>query len=298
MSIHIEGYLVQEKLEAAIKAITGSNWLGREYKLPGTRYRFDIAVTVNDQIVAIEFDGHQHYQDSLLIKRDKEKDMLANQQNTKVVRIPYWVQLTDETLKYYLGLEADITQNFPHGFIITKHFPATFCELGVARFQKELEGLPGTVKKDVINSLKDRATEHGIEYVVPTTLACLLSESEVIETQPLSIAERISRIDYITDQINQFAYDDESPTHMVLSEIVWNILIDDMMETMAEVHESDPGALEPCAGCAVELIMDTNRLNGFIEDVKWGLKDVQRIVHGEEETQLPVPDIVVSDTIH
>src|ERR1035438_355061 len=44
------------------------------------------------------------------------------------------------------GLEAEIDQSFPHGFITTKLFPASFCELGIERFRAELLALPGSVR--------------------------------------------------------------------------------------------------------------------------------------------------------
>jgi hypothetical protein len=86
------------------------------------------------------------------------------------VRFPYWVQLTTETLCHYCGLDAQVVQDFPHGFIVTKIFPASFCELGVERFRGELEQLPEGVRVAVIKSLQDRAKEHGRQYVVPAAL--------------------------------------------------------------------------------------------------------------------------------
>ena len=62
----------------------------------------------------------------------------------RVVRVPYWVQLDRTTLGHYFGLSAEIEQRFPHGFITTKLFPASYCELGVERFRRELEALRWT----------------------------------------------------------------------------------------------------------------------------------------------------------
>jgi hypothetical protein len=72
--------------------------------------------------------------------------------------------------KHWFGLDADIEQSFPHGFITTKLFPASFCELGVGRFRRDLEALPAAVRGAVIGSLRDRVAEYGIEYVLPTEL--------------------------------------------------------------------------------------------------------------------------------
>ena len=59
------------------------------------------------------------------------------------MRFPYWVQLDNFTLKHYFDLDAKIEQSFPHGFITTKLFPASFCELGIKRFRAEIDGAAG-----------------------------------------------------------------------------------------------------------------------------------------------------------
>jgi hypothetical protein len=172
--VEIQGYLVQGKLESALMAIVGTSWIGREQRLAGSRRRWDMCFTVNGAIVAAEFDGDEHYCNSLKIKADREKDELAKAASIRVVRVPYWIQLTDETLRHYFGLEAKIVQNFPHGFITTKIFPASFCELGIERFRRELNELPSSVRDAVLLSLRERVAEHGIEYVLPTELRGLV----------------------------------------------------------------------------------------------------------------------------
>lgn len=173
--IEIAGYLIQKKLEDALRQIVGENaWRGSELKVPSSRRRWDMAYETNGQTTVVEFDGDAHYWNSLKIKVDAEKDVVAEELGYRVVRIPYWVQLTSETLVYYFGLEKAIKQDFPHGFIATKIFPASYSELGVERFSRELEGLPNEPRKAVVRSLRDRAEEHGAQYVVPTSLRCLL----------------------------------------------------------------------------------------------------------------------------
>ncbi|HRI18477.1 MAG TPA: hypothetical protein PL196_08155, partial [Burkholderiaceae bacterium] len=124
--------------------------------------------------VAVEFDGDEHYRHSLKIKVDREKDGYARDDGYRVVRMPYWVQLTTETLKYYFDLDANIVQNFPHGFITTKVFPASYCEMGIDRFRRELDALPVATRSAVVSSLRDRAEEHGIEFVLPAGLRSLI----------------------------------------------------------------------------------------------------------------------------
>ena len=173
--ITIDSYLLQGKLESALKQVVGeSNWRGREVRVPNSRRRWDMAYQIQNHTTVVEFDGDQHYWDSLKIKVDAEKDAVANTLGYSVVRVPYWVQLTTETAKHYFGFNTKISQDFPHGFITTKIFPASFSEMGVSRFAKELSALPKNTKNAVISSLRDRAQDHGVEYVLPSTLHHLL----------------------------------------------------------------------------------------------------------------------------
>jgi hypothetical protein len=82
--------------------------------------------------------------------------------------------LDSNTLKHFFGLDANVEQSFPHGFITTKLFPASFCELGIERFRVELEDLPASVREAVISSLRDLVAEHGLKYVLPGSLADLI----------------------------------------------------------------------------------------------------------------------------
>jgi len=174
-TISISGYLVQAKLEQALQQIVGStNWRGREVRLPTSRRRWDMSYEIGDIVTVVEFDGDEHYRHTLKIKTDREKDAVALEHGFRVIRIPYWIQLTSETLVHYFGLTADIAQDFPHGFITTKIFPASFCELGLIRFKSELDSLPSQVKVAVVASLRDRTTEHGVQYVLPTNLQNVL----------------------------------------------------------------------------------------------------------------------------
>jgi hypothetical protein len=76
------------------------------------------------------------------------------------------IQLDKVTVQSYFGISAEIRQDFPHGFITTKLFPASFCELGVERFKEDLDGLPSVVRSAVIHSLRERVEQYGLEYVV------------------------------------------------------------------------------------------------------------------------------------
>lgn len=133
-----------------------------------------MAYEIHGRTTVVEFDGDAHYWNSLRIKIDSEKDIVADSLGYTVVRVPYWVQLTSETANFYFGISAEIQQYFPHGFIATKVFPASFSELGLARFNRELATLPTAVRESVVSSLRDRTEEYGGEYVLPMSLRHIL----------------------------------------------------------------------------------------------------------------------------
>ncbi|MBM3996753.1 MAG: hypothetical protein FJ303_21755 [Planctomycetes bacterium] len=175
MPVIIEGYLTQQKLAVALVQIFGERWVGAELRHPKSRRRWDMAIHGAIGYQVVEYDGDEHYCNSLKIKADMEKDRLASESGWRVVRIPYWVQLDSVMLDHYFQVQAAIEQNFPHGFITTKFFPASFCEKGIHRFESELASLPESVRQAVIASLRDRAGEHGVDYVVPSALRHLVS---------------------------------------------------------------------------------------------------------------------------
>ena len=172
--IEIDGYLTQKKLAGALSEIVGKDWIGNELKLPNSRRRWDMAYRRGEHTTVVEYDGDAHYRDPLKIKVDNEKDAVATSLGFTVVRIPYWIQLDTETLSHYFGLNAEVNQDFPHGFITTKLFPGSYCEMGITRFQNDLESLPSGVYNEVVNSLRDRANECGVDYVLPSNLQYLI----------------------------------------------------------------------------------------------------------------------------
>lgn len=175
MKIVVESYLTERKLKAVLQKIYGNQWIGGQISLPGSRRKFDMAFRVRGIVILVEYDGDEHYRNSIKIKADKEKDVLAEENGMHLVRIPYWIQLDSVMVRHWFGIEVDIDQSFPHGFITTKLFPASFCELGIARFRQELASLPAEVRNAVIDSLREQVEAHGVEYVLPITLRTLVT---------------------------------------------------------------------------------------------------------------------------
>ena len=169
--VRVEGFLTQGKLFNVLLQIFGEeNLIGTEIPaIPSTRSRFDMAFRKDSTVYIVEYDGDEHYRNTLKIRTDRAKDSWAISQGYVIVRIPYWIQLTTETFKHYFGFESnyEISTKFPHGFIKTRILPASFCELGLQRWGKEYENLPTDVKSNVLESLRLKADEFGVEFVLP-----------------------------------------------------------------------------------------------------------------------------------
>jgi hypothetical protein len=173
VKVVIESYLTEAKLAVAMAQLVGDAWAGGQVNLPGSRRRFDLTYHDRGTTVLVEYDGDEHYRDSMKIKADRQKDALAAENGMRLIRVPYWVQLDRTMARHWFGLEAEIEQSFPHGFITTKLFPASFCELGTTRFRRELDSLPAPVRDAVVASLRERIAEHGVEYVLPAELRAI-----------------------------------------------------------------------------------------------------------------------------
>lgn len=175
MSVEIEGFLTEKKLVEALKSIIPKeDWIGTQIRVGCTLKRWDMSFKIQDQIYNVEFDGYRHYRDIAQIRTDKFKDDIAKDLNQKVIRIPYWVQLTTKTLKHYFGIDYPIQQNFPHGFISEEAMlPIDYSEAGIERFSFELSSLPKEVQIEIIDNLKSKMILTKLE-VLPKSLLQIL----------------------------------------------------------------------------------------------------------------------------
>ena len=93
----------------------------------------------------VEIDGLPHYQNPIVILKDKEKTKLYEEFGYKVVRIPYFIQLTNSTVKEMFGVDVE-EQLFPENVpsISYKDFctPAFLCDAGVKRMAEEFMKYP------------------------------------------------------------------------------------------------------------------------------------------------------------
>jgi hypothetical protein len=97
-------------------------------------------------MLIIEFDGYHHYNNTKTQIRDKEKNSVYQDMGYTVIRIPYFIQLTEEVYDqlfvnngYDLGIDSTMLITYPHGFHDPKALlPSDFNILGFDLFMKQM----------------------------------------------------------------------------------------------------------------------------------------------------------------
>lgn len=166
-------FLLEEGLMDALKVVFPhtDDWV-RNKNFLGCNIRPDYR---SDSLkICIEYDGYQHYTKSSSFSNDKLKDSIYKSAGYKSIHIPYFVQLSQKTLKVLFGVRVNWKQLYPHGFISdepTAVLPADFCELGIRKFIEDLKTF-ACIKEDIIQSLKLRSEP--IDRVLPPSLQHLI----------------------------------------------------------------------------------------------------------------------------
>lgn len=110
----------------------------------------------------IEFDGLQHYQKPERIKADIENQKLYESSGYKVVRIPYFIQLSNDVVKQMFGRNVEeklFNPSIPSLGIKGKNTPAYCCPAGLKRMAKEFHNYPGQYQVN-LKSLLDANNEY------------------------------------------------------------------------------------------------------------------------------------------
>ncbi len=130
----------------------------------------------NDELkLIIEFDGYLHYSKSSIILNDQIKDLEYKKMGYSVIRIPYFVQISNEVVENLFKTFVNLNQEYPHGFIDNSAMlPSDYCELGLRRFVNDLDKF-SYIKNYIIKSLKDKIKQHNnINLVLPPSLHYLV----------------------------------------------------------------------------------------------------------------------------
>ena len=100
----------------------------------------------------IEFDGLQHYTKPDIIEKDYRLTELYESLGYKVVRIPYFIQLTNKAVKTLFGVEVSeklFKENISSLGIKGLNTPAYLCPAGVKRMAEEFKNFPEQYKTNI-----------------------------------------------------------------------------------------------------------------------------------------------------
>jgi hypothetical protein len=93
----------------------------------------------------IEFDGLQHYQKPDRIKADFESQKVYEMNGFMVVRIPYFIQLSNSVVKSMFGRDVKqplFDEKIPSLGVKGHNTPAYCCPAGLKRMAKEFRNYP------------------------------------------------------------------------------------------------------------------------------------------------------------
>lgn len=160
-------YLTEQKLGLILKEIKPDLEFIYNKAVPGaTNQRFRPDYRCERKKLIIEFDGYAHYCKASQIINDMEKDQNYELLGYKIVRIPYFIQMTTNVLFLIFAENIPFQQVYEHGFVDSEAvLPADFCELGLNKFLADLQTY-AFHRQPIIESLKRKIAEKGNKNLV------------------------------------------------------------------------------------------------------------------------------------
>ena len=125
----------------------------------------------------VEFDGVQHYKNPIQIIKDIENTRAYETLGYKVVRIPYFIQLSQKAVKTLFDVDTHelFDDSIPSLSSEIENTPAFLCPQGVIRMASEFLKFPEQYKSNIEALKKEDKDLSGINYLEDAYLK--LSES-------------------------------------------------------------------------------------------------------------------------
>lgn len=94
----------------------------------------------------IEYNGLPHYQNPNIIQKDLNDYSFYEHNGYKLIRIPYFIQLTKDAIYKLFNVEVDSNNSFPDNIaslsIKNRNTPAFLCTAGIQRMASEFKKFP------------------------------------------------------------------------------------------------------------------------------------------------------------
>lgn len=131
-------------------------------KRDGKSYRIRPDFLCEELKMIIEFDGLQHYTNPENIRKDRQNQQIYESFGYRVIRIPYFIQLTQSVVKEMFGLDVTFPlfdSSLPSMAVRWKNTPAYCCPAGIARMAQEFRCYPQQYEVNLRNLEDDKDEE-------------------------------------------------------------------------------------------------------------------------------------------
>lgn len=146
-------YLTEKLLGEALVKIFPNHEFIHNRKVPNSNINNRPDFRNDDLMLIIEFDGNRHFQNFHCMQMDRKKDIEYEAMGYAVVRIPYFVQLSSDTIFHYFNIHMNWEQEYPHGFIDSKAvIPTDFSSTGYDKYMWNVLDLPSDIIEDIQGS--------------------------------------------------------------------------------------------------------------------------------------------------
>lgn len=140
-------------------------------RINGKYYRYRPDYRSESKKLIVEFDGLPHYKNPDVIFGDRQKNEVYKSAGYKVVRIPYFIQLSNEAISVLFERTVDIPMfdecEYPSLGINGRNTPAFLCPLGIYRMAADFLKFPNQLKININQLISEQEPQlTGLELLL------------------------------------------------------------------------------------------------------------------------------------
>lgn len=152
----IKNYLTENLLYLFLKQRYAKTII-RQYKIKVNNKIYKVDFFLSDVNTVIEFDGYRHFNCYKNQIRDEIINNYCDENKIRLIRIPYFIQLDEEMIKYFFNdiklINYTIFNRYPHGFIDNNALrPYDFNLFGYKIYNDILNSIPINIKEQIIST--------------------------------------------------------------------------------------------------------------------------------------------------
>lgn len=166
-----------------------------------------------EQKLVVEFDGLNHYMDSQVVLNDSYRDLWFRTLGYQVVRIPYWIQLSNLVIHDLFHVEVDQEMcKLDYCFytpetdsVNLNATPGNMCELGRTRFVNEFNLFCLPIRTQIFNDLltcSEHVDNSLVETIVPLYILNRLRLADVLTLFDLARIDTFTNLYRLSSVVN------------------------------------------------------------------------------------------------